>query len=595
MKKIAEIFANFILAYVTVLAVAGVSGYGITGIDIMLPCIFIFAYVIYYRAYKLVISGKNPDDKRIIRRNIFCAMPVAVLFAAGATIGSHYKIWDQTITSMGAKDCLYFVILAVFFEAGILTIFSLLDNRESNTDSTEKKTDKIEKKCVFKIKQFYYFAGLMMLCWMPYYLTVFPGNIGADTIEEVSMCIGKIPWTNHHPVFYTMLMDGVIKLTSSTGSLTVAMAVFAFLQMLLLAMTLGYILIWIRRHLQSNRWITPAAFIFFALNPVMAMYSVYLTKDVLFSCALVLFALKLRDYVAVRDKKELISIAIWATLVMLLRNNGLMIIAIAFLVVIIVCRTNWREILIALLIPFVVFGGFRLAAYKVLNIAPQSFAESASIPLQQTGYVISSYDIDELGISDTDINTLKNIMPFEKVKEVYQLGYTDPLKFDEEFNDKYLNEHSGEYMSAWLHMLPTHLSDYVKAYLAQTAGYWHYGESNTLCTQGVTDNELGIKATDVIRNATGISLSGIIEKMMLLLRKAPLLCILTSMAMQFYMLLLLIVNYVRKKKKANVILGVPFIILWLTIMIASPAFCLFRYTFALYLMWPVFLGELSDN
>ena len=125
----------------------------------------------------------------------------------------------------------------------------------------------------------------------------------------------------------------------------------------------------------------------------------------------------------------------------------------------------------------------------------------------------------------------------------------------------------------------------------QTVGYWHYGETNSVCTQGCTENELGVAQVDIIENITGISLEPVFEKLVLAGRKAPIVCVLGSMAMQISMVFLLILQYVRRKCAKQAIWLLPLVILWGTIMIATPAFCLLRYLFPIFLLWPFLLAE----
>jgi hypothetical protein len=132
---------------------------------------------------------------------------------------------------------------------------------------------------------------------------------------------------------------------------------------------------------------------------------------------------------------------------------------------------------------------------------------------------------------------------------------------------------------------------YVKAYLMQTVGYWYYGEKNSVCTQGCTENDLGVEQVDVIKNVTGISLEPIFEKLVLAGRKAPVICMLGSMAMQIFMVFLVIIQYVRRKCTQHTIWLVPLVILWGTIMVATPAFCLLRYLFPIFLLWPFLFAE----
>lgn len=583
MKKIIRPGIKLILAYLSAVSMGIVTGYGITGIEIMLPCIFALALIVYHKADEALKAAN--------KRDIISAVIVGVIFALGVVVGSNIDVWEQTISPVGMKDIVACPVLAVFFSAVVLLLFGFIDkNRKDSSDVKEELPDKAT---------FFRLSLLMIVCWMPYYLTMLPGNLGKDTFESIDMCLGRIPWTNHHPIFFTSLINIVIKLTSFAGSIIFSMAVFTFLHMVVVALTLSYLSCKLCKRYRI------CAAICFALYPVVAMFSIYISKDVLFSCAMVMLVLKLYDVVKADDitKKDGILLSIYSLLTMLLRNNGLLIICVLAIVMAIVYRKSLKVVLPALLAPIIIFIIFKKGAYAALNISPESFAESASIPLQQIGYVIceaenvdSGSDVEIKGLSNEDIAFLQELMPFERVAEVYNLGYTDDYKFDEQFNDTLLNENEGKFIGIWFKALPGNFGSYVNAYLAQTAGYWHYGETNTLCTQGIwEDNEIGVERIDVIKNITGISLFGIIEKLMLGMRKAPLLCILTSMAMQFYFVLLLAIDYIRCGRYKRIIALLPLLLLWVSIMIATPAFCLFRYTYPMFLLWPLTIQELIEE
>jgi hypothetical protein len=81
------------------------------------------------------------------------------------------------------------------------------------------------------------------------------------------------------------------------------------------------------------------------------------------------------------------------------------------------------------------------------------------------------------------------------------------------------------------------------------------------------------------------------EKLVLAARKAPLLCLLSSMAIQMFMVWLVILQYLRRGTGRRILPLIPLIILWATIMIATPAFCLLRYLFPVFLLWPFLLGD----
>ena len=80
--------------------------------------------------------------------------------------------------------------------------------------------------------------------------------------------------------------------------------------------------------------------LFFAFHPIMAMYSIYLTKDVLFGCIMTILIMKLYDLVEskgviLENWQQCIQIAILFLLSSMLRNNGFYIL----MCVIVICFT----------------------------------------------------------------------------------------------------------------------------------------------------------------------------------------------------------------------------------------------------------------
>ena len=569
-KKIVKNIVILGLAYATGLALAIVHGYGVTGIEVLVPCLMVLAAVVYFKLISVEMS----------KRDRMMSAVVGFVFALTVVLGSKIDHDAGTFAEIGLMDVVMYPFLGVFFAACVLILFGFRDKWSHVAAIGDKG----------KTHLFLALWILNVIAYLPYYLTFFPGNCGPDTWESVHMILGDIPWTNHHPVLYTGLLMVVIKATGFLP-LTASVGIISFLQMVSFAAVLAYL----ASRICKMKVVWPVkvfAVLMCAFHPFMGMYSVYLTKDVVFAEIMVLLCLKIYDLIksegiVLGKPAECVKLAVLFLLSTMLRNNGIYIAVVMAFIFLVLYRRYWKRILVMFVC---VIGLFRIwygPVFTAIGIEKQSFAEAASVPLQQIGYVLR--EGKEFGAEDMEF--LETLMPVEKVREVYQPGYTDPYKFDEEFDDAFLNENVGEFLTVWSHGLTRFLPEYIEAYLHQTAGYWHYGETNSVCTQGITENTLGIEQIDVIKNLTGISLEPLFEKMVLAGRKAPVVCILGSMAMQIFMVLLLSLQYVRNGNAKQSIYLIPLVILWGTIMVATPAFCLLRYLFPVFLLWPFMIAE----
>lgn len=591
MKKRIERYQNILqigilagLSYLTGISLAMVSGYGITGIEWMIPCLVLFSGVVYHQA-----------AAALSKKDLKYCIPAGFLYALTIVAGSKIEIYDGIFHNVSLMDFFVYPFLGLFFTALLLLLFSFSDRisavgEAGQTDSCDKEGKFNKVVSSYKKHPMAALFILYLVCYLPYYLTFFPGNCGPDTWESLSMAEGLIPWTNHHPVLFTGAMMVVRKLTGFLP-MTGSVAVFSFLQMMAVAGALAYLTLRILRT-RVHAICKLFAVGMFALHPFVGMYSIYLSKDVLFSVIMVLLSMKLYDVISEKGellakKAECVKLSVLFLLSSMLRNNGMYIAIIMAVIFLFLYKKYWKQILILFVCAIGLFQIWQGPVFKAIGIEKQSFAEAASVPLQQIGYVLW----EGKAFSEEDMVFLEELMPVEKVKEVYQPGYTDPYKFDEAFNDDFLNDNVGEFLGVWWNGCKSHLGSYVKAYLMQTVGYWHYGETNSVCTQGCTENELGVEQVDVIENITGISLEPVFEKLVLVGRKAPIICMLSSMAMQMCMVFLLIIQYVRRKCAKQAIWLIPLVILWGTIMVATPAFCLLRYLFPVFLLWPFMIAE----
>lgn len=586
------------LAYLTGLSLAIVYDYRITGIEVIVPCLMTLAAVVYYKAASL-----------LVKRDIIICAVIGFVFALTVIVGRKIDFYDNVFSDFSVMDIVAYPFLGLFFSAVVMLLFVFRDNFAGKCTSKiaaeETKTVRDKESIVdnhtenkpnsfvnwIKKHPFLSLWILNFICYLPYYLTFFPGNCGNDTWKSLHMIVGDIPWSNHHPVLFTGLMMIVVKGTTFLNSLTLSVGVFSFLQMVSLAATLAYLGVRICKIRVT--WVCKAfAILMFALHPFVGMYSIYLSKDVLFSEIMVLLILKMYDVVKNQGEefgspKECVKIVVLFLLSCMLRNNGMYISIVMAVIFLLLYKKYWKQILLVFVCVIGLFRIWQGPVFAGLGIEKQSFAEAASVPLQQVGYVL--WEGKEF--SEEDMAFLEELMPQEKVKEVYQPGFTDPYKFDEEFDDAFLNDNVGEFMKVWSRGLVPYFGEYVKAYLHQTLGYWYYGATNTVCTQGCTENTLGVAQIDVIDNLTGISLEPIFEKAVLAGRKAPIVCMLGSMALQMWMVFILIIQYVREGRGRQGICLLPLVILWGTLLIATPAFCLLRYLYPVFLLWPFMIAE----
>lgn len=580
------------MSFLTMLAIAMVSGFGITGIDIVLPCLFALAFIVFLK----VASILENENSAVYKKDMKFTIPLGIIVSIATVVGSKIDIDAGSFGDFGIIDILYILILLPFCVSLLILLFFSSDaiSKKINENGVVKGfginrsiADKLDLKLY--AKKIAVYGIVMLICWLPYYLTYFPGGVSNDDYECLNMIYGNIPWTNHHPILFAVTIKLFVDIFATHFGASFALGMMALAQMIVLAFTFGNIIIWLECR-GAGRKVVLLSVLFFALHPANAMMTIYLTKDIAFACSFIFLTLFLFDYLDAykyESKKLSLKLCLWlgglSLFTVIARNNGTIVIAITLFILILMCKSERKQLICVAVVVFALTAIYKGPVWKSLEIEKQSFVESASIPLTQIAYTVSEGGT----IPEEDRAYLESIMPLQAVKERFVLGNIDTYKFDEEFNTEIVDDDPGKLISVWSHILPHNFGLYVEAYLAQTSGYWHYGETNTLCTEGVQPNDLGIEGTNVIENITGVSLWGPLSGLMLVVRKLPVLCFLTQMPIQLLAFVVMAIQFVRRKKVHLISCLAPSFAIWVSIMLAVPSSCLFRYMYTFFLMWPI--------
>lgn len=357
------------------------------------------------------------------------------------------------------------------------------------------------------IKHLYFKKWLYVLIFVILFLVYFvvlvsnfPGLGQGDSTNIVNQAIGQSSYTqihrynglsNHHPVFYTFMFWIIWKIVSLFGG-NVDIAIFTFLlfQIILISLMLTLSLYWSAKYIRSKVYFIVLA-LAITLNPVIISYSIRLLKDVPFCIIVVTLVLNIFEITKNNKitKKNYIVLFLLMFFMSLLRNTGIYI-SVFVLVFMFICKTIQRKKCIILLVVCVF--SMSILSGPVLNfigVNKAHFSESMAIPLQQIACTVKNCG----NIDDSEKNFINNIMPLDKMSELYEEGSVDRIKHNKYFNDNFFNSNKLEFINLWISLLPKNLSYYFTAWAHETKGYWspswaaHLGESES---QPIVNNNI---------------------------------------------------------------------------------------------------------
>lgn len=510
----------------------------------------------------------------------------SVLFAACISLGRRItfagdvmlKNTENYIRPFSGMDL---VVFAAVFAASM----GVLDCLQRWLEAYSHKAIKRERIRRDYVRAAALFALGLLIVWLPYLLTVAPGNIYVDSLESIGQMLDHgHPTSNHHPMFYTLLIGVFLKIGSLIfGSVNVGVLLYSMFQtcVLLFVIVCVLMLLW---HKRVPGLLLAAATAYFMFMPYFPSYAMSMWKDVLYSCMLVLLSLLLYMLYEqeTADWKWFLCYGVVGVGTMMTRNNGIYVFAAASAAAVWMLRRHAGRLLVSSAAAIVLFVTLSSLATALWNIHGD-FVENVGIPLQQLGYTIN-HDGE---FSEEDQEYLYRLAPGDVWGYAYRPCLVDPLKWNPQFDMIMLSESKGQFFSVWLRGLIANPMEYIDAYLLATHGFWKPFVQNLYGYMDVqmNDNPYGIGFMDLFEQWFGVSLMPILKDYPVIMGSGTLL----------WLCLLGCVLAMSKRWQVSVVL-LPAFLNWATVMIATPVAFSLRYVYAfalglpLYLLLPMLLG-----
>ncbi len=534
----------------------------------------LFSYVLYR-------SFKDPDRHRKGYSLLFGVI-VSLFYILGMSFekaGTLTVLWNNTETLANYLNLFY--SCAVLFFCFSYIAFGLLAGQDPSRALSAKKA--------YSFGHVLLFWGLLLLFYVPWYLYCYPGILTQDSDDQIRQALFLKELSSHHSVFLTLMIRLVMTAVRSlTGSLQAGVGACSLLQMLVMTFIFAAAYVRIRSYL-THPVTRLLAFLWYAVYPVHAFYSVTMWKDILFSGGVLVLTLCMDD--AVRDeaaffssgRKKLILFLI-LFLLPLMRHNG---IALTLLVIIGMLfrfpRFQWQTLILCGG-SLILFGVWNFLVLPALHVEAVESGLGLSVLTQQIARTLSVHH-DEL--SDYELSALEEYFDVPEIWGRYKPTLSDPVK--NHFREDVFSRNPRRFLSLWARLGMRYPLDYIEAFLHNNYGYWFPETGTAIPTPGVfLYEELGdIRYAPLLKtefmdrycadNARGQYM------------KLPVLPLLFSPGACFWVWLFCgIFCLYRNREKFLVLL--PGFALWLSVLI-SPMYGEMRYIYGLFIALPLVMAS----
>lgn len=548
-----------IYSYSSILMIIGVEkNYNVFLLLGLLAIVFMF--------FKLKIN------KKMNKLSILISIIISLLICVGNVVENSMTNNTLNIFSVRILFKLLITFGGVFIFLNLLfnTFFTKIQNINLLCQN-ERKSDK---------KIFFISWGMIFLLWLPYFLRYFPGIMTLDSRVQLSY-IEDMIFRNNHPFIQTWFEGGIYNLGKFLFNNTnMAMGFYTIIQMLILSAIFAYAVKFLYKH-KFNSIIVVLVLFAYALLPQFALYSVTVWKDVLFGGAMLIMFISVIE-MTLTDKLKISNIILFvisAVMILFFRNNGIYIMIVCLPFFIYCFRKKIKIILPILIGLFTLYFVVTGPVYNYLKVEKPSNVESLGVPLQQVGRVIASDG--KMGKEEKEY--LMTIFDFAEIKNVYAPHIVDPVK--NHANRGVLATTEKQFLETWFSLFLKNPDTYVEAYLSQTLGYWYPSVKYWTTGSLSSENTYGVHNVNLLPNI----LTKIIDRVNSLDYSLSVLC--WGIGLGFILLFLsIVVASIRKIDKDKYFAWyIPFVGLWITMMLASPVFAEYRYVYGLFTSLPIIL------
>lgn len=525
----------------------------------------------------------------------------SVLFSMIMLIGNSF---NHTRDFTYLYESIWNVLFSCFSFVGYFILFWYLLSHGYHLLKKEEKSSKVIE--VLEKHPFISAFVILFICYLIYMIAFYPAILSPDPSNQIKQFFGletkyldsvivtdpNVYFTNHHPIFHTLLLGGCIKLGLLFSNFNLGLFFYTLLQTITLISVLSYTICYMKKINISFRT-RLFVLLFYALTPVFPLYAMSTVKDTFFTCFIILYVIFLFDFIKEKDisTPKMILFIFVILFMILFRNNGIHVFILSFPFMFFVLKKCWKKILVIFVIGFSFNYTYMNILLPHFHIPEGSIREMLSIPFQQTARYVSKY---EDSIPEDEKEAIDKILIYDTLKERYKPNISDPVK--EKFNKYATNEELKEYFIVWFKQFFKDPVIYLEATVENTYGYFYPNTSNWYIYYKY-DSRLKDAGFEYSYNSlTG--LRTVLSNYGRVFPHIPIIGLTVNIGFNGMILLFLLMILLYKRKYKYVVVLLPALTL-LLICVASPVNTYFRYAMPYIFLMPTLLScmhyVLQDN
>lgn len=329
------------------------------------------------------------------------------------------------------------------------------------------RSERLESERHIRIKTICLIALLLMLAWLPWMLSHYPGTVRDDTFPQMFQWYGKHDYYSQHPVADTLLFGFFFSIGDLLGSRTLGLFIYLIVQAAATAFVFSGILHYMWKHGVPSGLLL-ASFFFFAFSRVIYQPVDAMSKDSLNGIPFCLLALGIVEIIRtdtkVLDSKAFFGCFFTGVVLCVITKRTMqyvLLIVFAFcLIYFLIKRVNPIRFLLISFVPIIIGSSLVVPAINAsVGARDNKTFEMYSIPAQQIVRVLIEHPD---AVSEEEYDRLSRFIDIEEALDVYNYWRSDEVTGCIEDSSEFFScldiwvrlgiSYPGTYFCAWLGM-----------------------------------------------------------------------------------------------------------------------------------------------
>lgn len=516
------------------------------------------------------------------RRSIRDWLPELLFGMVGAGILCVGKSIYETTDFRGIAErpavYLLFWLVGSALTAALLYGFDRLLKRTGGIPQLEKCRKVLERK-----EAFWILGAILIAVYGFCYLSYFPGTYAYDAPPQTYQAYDRDPLNTHHPVFHTLFWALCLRIGTgiSGGNEAGGLVVYSVCQILFVVAVTMFTVYWIYKATR-NVYATLAAYLYYLLTPMLQLMSFSLTKDILFSCFLILFCMSLVQVVKNPGGRYLAAVFGTGLLACLFRNNMVYVVMLALIAAFVLrYMSKIRLVLLGVIFAYYII---MKVLFPVMGVQEGEKSETFPAVLVQ----LSGIYVDHPEVLDEEEREI--ILSYIPDAEAFNRHFADYVKSS--FNNKHYEEDPETFWTTYFQILAKAPVECLCLFLDLNVDYWYPGAM----TPDPYSARRYIETDTLEREIYWVDNAGLLPGVHSFYEKVadhdswfmkiPVLCYFYSLAFPFVSMVVCLYLMIRHKRKEGIVVFTVLIGLFLTFILGPVSN--FRYIYGYYLAFPLY-------